>query len=251
MPDNMNSPLFDLPDREKYLLTSRTDVITALIDLSRKPELVAAYFHQGHESIITTVVAVLPERNLMLLECGPDTRHNERLLADDNATCLSKHHEIDIRFQLNTLRIARYRGESVFAAPIPETVLRLQRREFFRVHAPLMNPITCRFENETTGILELPLADISVGGLSMIDIAHRFSGEEKMRLGLCTLTFPDNGGDMEVTLEVRGILLHGKHEAQLIRRIGCAYTDLSTDKENFMQRYIHHLQIQQKNLTRS
>jgi c-di-GMP-binding flagellar brake protein YcgR len=255
MPENSQSPLIDLPDREKYLLTSRQDVITTLNDLSRKPDLITAYYNHGHESIITTVVEVLPERDLVILECGPDARNNEQLLATGSTTCLSKHNEIDIRFQLTNLRSARYHGEQVFAAPIPESLLRLQRREYFRVHTPVMNPITCRFEGETGSkvqlTLELPLADISIGGLSMIDSTRRFNPEKGVLLEPCMLTFPDDGGEMEVILEVRGVFMHNKNEVQQVRRIGCAYSNLSTDKSSFIQRYINHLQITQKNLTRN
>lgn len=255
MPENSHSQLLDLPDREKYLLTSRSDVITTLNDLSKKPDLITAYYNRGHGSMITTVVEVLPERDLVILECGPDAHNNEQLLATGSTTCLSKHNEIDIRFQLHNLRSARLHGQQVFAAPIPETLLRLQRREFFRVHTPLMNPITCRFEDEITGklelALELPLGDISLGGLSMIDTAHQFHGESGTLLERCILTFPDDSEEIEVTLEVRGVFMHNRNETQQIRRIGCAYTNLGTDKSSFIQRYINHLQIMQKNLTRN
>ncbi len=51
------------------------------------------------------------------------------------------------------------------AAPIHDSLLRLHRREFFRVHTPLLEPITCRFDNGENGEneeLTLPLADISI-----------------------------------------------------------------------------------------
>ncbi|MCW8919544.1 MAG: flagellar brake protein [Gammaproteobacteria bacterium] len=248
-----HNPLLDLtalPDREKYLLTSRAAVITALNDLNRKPELITAYYDHGDKSIITTIVKVLPERDLVLLERSPSARNNEQLLAGGNTTCLGRHHDINIRFQLHDLRDARYQGEQVFAAPIPDSLLRLQRREFFRVHVPLMNPITCRFSDSDGEELLLPLADLSLGGLGMTDTDRRFTGEVGMRLESGILTFPDNDELMEVTLQVRGIFTQGDHQTPPIQRIGCAYTDLSTERLNFLQRYIHQLQILQKNLTR-
>ncbi len=48
------------------------------------------------------------------------------------------------------------------AAPIHDSLLRLHRREFFRVHTPLLEPITCRFDNGENEELTLPLADISI-----------------------------------------------------------------------------------------
>ena len=252
MPDTTHKPLFDLDsitDKEKYLLKSRDAVVMSLLDLSKKPELITAYYDHNNESMITTVIDVLPERDLVILECGPDSNKNRQLLAGGSTTCLSKHNDIDIRFRLNGLRSARYQGQPVFAASIPDSLLRLQRREFFRVHAPLMAPITCHFEHEEKE-LELPLADISIGGLALIDAKKRFSAKQGILLPQCTLSFPDKGGEVEVSLEVRGIFMYGQNEGQKVRRIGCAYLDLGPSDSHFIQRYINRLQIQQKNLAR-
>lgn len=253
MPDTTHKPLFELdsiPDKDKYLLDSRDEVVMSLLELSKKPDLITAYYGHANDVIITTVVDVLQERNLVILECGPNSEKNRQLLSAGSTTCLSKHNDIDIRFQLNGLRSARYQGQSVFAAPIPETLLRLQRREFFRVHTPLMTPITCHFEHQGSQ-LALPLADISIGGLALVDAKKCFNAEQGIVLPQCTLCFPEQGGEIELALEVRGIFMYGQNEGKKVRRIGCAYLDLSPSDSHFIQRYINRLQIQQKNRARA
>ena len=237
-----------IADQEKYLLKSRDAVVMSLLDLSKKPDLVTAYYNSGKQSIMTTVVDVLPERDLVILEFGPNRDNNRQLLDAGNTTCMSRHNDIDIRFQLSALRNAKYKGQQVFAAPIPDTLLRLQRREFFRVHIPLMDPVTCRFNNGDDGELALPLADISIGGLAMIDAERHFNAEQGAQLEPCTLNFPDTDDEITLALEIRAVFRYGP---QKIQRIGCAYHDLSASDSHFIQRYINRLQIQQKNLSRA
>lgn len=250
MSETTKQPLLQLnqiADQEKYLLKSRDAVVMSLLDLSKKPDLVTAYYDNGEQSIMTTVVDVLPERDLVIMEFGPNRDSNRKLLDAGHTTCMSRHHDIDIRFTLSGLRNAKYKGQQVFAAPIPDTLLRLQRREYFRVHTPLMNPVTCRFDNGDNGELTLPLADISIGGLAMVDAEQRFGMEQGAQLEPCSLTFPDTEDEIELSLEVRAVFLYGP---QKVQRIGCAYHDLGASDSHFIQRYINHLQIQQKNLSR-
>lgn len=253
MTDKTDNPLLDLidiADHEKYLTNSRTKIITSLLELAKTPSLVNAYYNHGKAHQITTIIDVLADRDLVIIECGPDSDSNRELLAAGSATCLSKFNDIDIRFQLHELRKARYRGQSVFAAPIPDSLLRLQRREFFRVPAPLIEPITCRFKTEEGDDLELPLADISIGGLGIIDAKQRYNGKVGTTLKAVTLTFPNGGGEMEVALEVRGVFMHSRMEGQREQRIGCSYIDLRHDQSSFIQRYVNRLQMQQQKLAR-
>lgn len=252
MPEIVTTPMPELKsitDKEKYLLKSREDVVMSLFDLTKKPDLITAYFNHGNESIITTVINVLPDRDLVILECGPNNKKNSQMLTSGSTTCLSKHNDIDIRFQLNELRNARYRGQQVFAAPIPDSLLRLQRREFFRVQTPLMSPITCHLTYDDKELV-LPLADISIGGLALVDAVKCFHGEKGLLLEQCTINFPDKDEQMEVDLEIRGIFMYGKNDGHKVNRIGCAFIDLSPDKSSFIQRYINRLQIQQQSLSR-
>lgn len=233
-------------DEEKYLLKGSEQIAQTLLELSKRPELINAYFRGGEESITTTVIDVLHERGLVILEPGPNAEKNRQLLEEGNTTCLSKHHDVDIRFELGGLQSARLKGQQVIAAPLPQSLLRLQRREFFRVTTPLMAPILCQLDYEGER-WSLPLADISIGGLALFDKERRFDPPNGEILPDCTLILPDNAGEIEVTLEVRASFLYGRDEGHQVRRIGCAFVELPTDKINFIQRYINRLQIKQRN----
>lgn len=238
-------------DAEKFLRKSRDEVIATLQELSKKPDLITATFNEGDasESIITTVVAVLPEHGLVTMEYSSDSEKNRRLLAAGSVNCQGKHRDIAIRFRLTELRTARYRGEQLFAAPIPDELWRFQRREFFRIPTPQMHPVTCRVEHAGEP-LQLALADISIGGLSLLDAGGKITALKGEQLKDCLLTFPTGGDELRVDLEVRSTHTLPRDKERGIQRIGCAFVGLNQRDITFLQRYVNQLQLQQHKFTR-
>ena len=105
---------------------------------------------------------------------------------------------VKMQLRLPALGTASHQGQSVLAAPIPPSILRLQRREFFRLELPLDSPILCKLAAEATkGTLqtcELPLSDISGGGLCVIGPTE--DAEHSPRDALfqqCRLEIPGEG----------------------------------------------------------
>jgi len=236
--------------QEKYLIHSQTAIRQVLGEISKKPDLVTAYFNGDEGHLITVVLAVLPERNLLVFDRGPDEAQNRRLLELGQMTCVTRHKEILIRFTVREVKSARYQGQHVFAAPIPEELLRLQRREYFRVHTPVLNPVLCRIPQTAGGSFHLPLTDISVGGTGMLDKSMQFESQAGDILKNCVLIYPDNQGQFDVDLQVRSVFATGTEQPNPMLRIGAAFLNLSMDQTAFIQRYIHRLQVEQSAMLR-
>lgn len=235
--------------QEKYLLHSPLEIDNVLQDLARRPELITAYFDNGKGYILTTLVSVLRERGLLVFEPGPDEEMNRRLLAAGRMTCMAKHHEISVRFNVEPVQQARYQGQKVFAAPFPESLFRMQRREYFRVSTPLLNPLQCRLPMPGGDELELALSDISAGGLALVDPSLQFEAETGQVFSGCRLRIPDETS-IHVDLMVRNLYLQGEDSLHPQIKIGCSYVQLGGETGSFIRRYVNRLQIQQKNLSR-
>ncbi len=231
--------------QEEYILRSRDQVISVLKELSKRPDIVTAYFGGGKHHMLTAVLAVLPERDLAVLDIGPEETLNRRAQAAERLVCVTKHDGVAVRFSLSGLSRAKFQGREVFAAPLPESVLRLQRREFFRVHVPLMNPVTCRIPCPDGGTLTLNVSDISVGGIGLIDPTFRIEPIPTTVLEQCYLTIPDFDS-FNVDLEIRSAHRLRQRDGNEVNRIGCRYAHLAPDKLVIIQRYINKLQIEQR-----
>ncbi len=247
--DNNKTELSAVTEHEKYLLYSRTAIINVLLDLSKRPDIITAYFNGGREYLLTAVLTVLPERDLVVLDYGADEKQNRRMLAADRIVCVTKHDNISIKFSCEELQRARFQERQAFAARLPETLFRLQRREFFRVSTPVFNPLKCVIPNEEHAALELNIADISVGGIGLADPYCRFAPEPGTVLRECQIDLAEFG-TLSCDLLVRNSYLQSQHDGGKLRRIGCAFVNLPLDKNAILQRYIHRIQIEQKAIKR-
>lgn len=251
MPDYESAervPLDTIEEHERYLIHSRLEIQRVLNDLRKRPDIITAYFNQGKEYLLTAILDVLPDRDLVVLDYGPDEKQNQRALDSGRLVCVTKHHNIDIKFTCEGLKRARYQGGPVFAAPLPESLYRLQRREYFRVPMPSVNPVLCEVPRDGDGSVSLPLVDLSVGGVGLLDREHALEVDTRDPLPGCSIELP-GFGVLQCDLEVRNIVrLPGRDGSGQARRIGCAFRGLSMEQNVLVQRYINKVQVEQKAL---
>jgi c-di-GMP-binding flagellar brake protein YcgR len=245
--ENKKTELFDGGDDERFLLTSKAAIANVLVDLGKRPDILTAYFNQGHEYILTAVLAVMPERNLLVLDYGADEKLNQRLLEYGRAVCVTKHDNINIKFGCNILQRAKYQDRQALAASLPESLFRQQRREFFRVALPIVNAVKCYVPQPDGSEMVLHVADISCGGAGLVDPQRRFNPEVGTLLAGCRVVLPETG-TLVLDLVVRNSFLQAQNDGNQVRRIGCAFAGLPLDKNAVIQRYIHRVQIEQKAL---
>ncbi len=245
--EEKKTELFDGGDDERFMLTSPTAISNVLLDLSKRPDILTAYFNHGKEYILTAVLAVMPERNLLVLDYGADDKLNQRLLDYGRAVCVTKHDNISIKFGCNILQRAKFQERQALAATLPETLFRQQRREFFRVSLPLVNVVKCHVPQAEQDDLVLNVVDISCGGVGLLDPRRQFNPELGTLLQGCRIELPDTG-TLQLDLVVRNSFLQAQNDGSQIRRIGCAFAGLGVDKNSIIQRYIHRVQIEQKAL---
>jgi c-di-GMP-binding flagellar brake protein YcgR len=133
----------------------------------------------------------------------------------------------------------------VFAAPLPASVYRPQRREFFRVNTPTYNPLRIRIPQRSADPLDLMVVDLSCGGIGI----HDFDGSLAVQPGEiikgCGLELP-GFGRFVCDLEVRNIINMRTAEGESVRRIGCQFVGLAIDANALIQRYLHKLQLEAK-----
>lgn len=238
-----------IEEQEKYLLYSRTAIINVLHDLSKRPDIITAYFNGGKEYLLTAVLTVLPERELVVLDYGADEKQNLRMLAADRIVCVTKHDNISIKFSCEELQRAKFQDRQAFAARLPDTLFRLQRREFFRVSTPVFNPLKCRIPDVERGELELTIVDISVGGIGLLDPYFRVTQEIGTILRECSVDLAEFGL-LHCDLQIRNSFMQAQNDGGKVRRVGCAFTNLTLDRNALLQRYIHRVQIEQKAIKR-
>lgn len=233
------TPLLDATeDDSRYLLHSRSEVIHSLRELITKGALVTAYFNQGKEFILTALLTVLPDREAFVFDCGSNQELNAKLEKSDRIIFVAALQGVRIQFTTGKPREVNYKGKDAFIADLPKQLLRLQRREFYRLEIPGFARIECTIPSQADlSNTTLNIHDISLGGISLV-ANRQFEGCEMMqKFHNCHINLRE-GGFITVTLEVRNLIPVLQKNGSTITRIGCRFVDITPAMETLIQRYM-------------
>lgn len=239
-----------IEDQKKYLLRTSQERIRILNTLKEKPDLITARIPGNGHAVMTVVLDVLPKKNLLVLDYGPNEALNKKMLAAEKVIFTTLHEMVDTRFSCSGLKRVMYRGQPAFAAAIPDSVLYRQRREYFRIKPLVAFPVICKLRLEDQVVLKLKVIDISIRGLSLMDQDFQLHTSNGERFEGCTLLLPANPS-LEVDLEVRYMLTTNMKEGQQINRVGGKFIELSLTDENILQRFINMVQIEHNAISRA
>jgi c-di-GMP-binding flagellar brake protein YcgR len=238
-----------IEDLQKYQLQKNREIVQLLKALATKPDLITARIPSTGQSVITAVLDVLPAKNLVVLDYGPNEALNRKLLEADRVVFTTRHDMVETRFGCAGVRRVKYNGGPAFAAAIPQSIMYYQRREYFRIKPLISHPVFCTVELTERPSLKLKVIDIGVKGLSLQDDAARLQAEAGELIEGCTLTLPANPS-LKVDLEIRYTTPFVVKEGQATNRIGANFVGLKQKDEFTLQRFINMVQMEQNALSR-
>jgi c-di-GMP-binding flagellar brake protein YcgR len=232
-------------NQEQYLVNNHIGILQKLRRLAKANCMLTATFNGGAQSMNTVIIDVIRDMDLIALDYGPDESLNKQMLQADRIIFKTGLEGIDVQFTATSITKAKFQGEPVFAIPIPESMLWIQRREFYRVRVPMGVPAHIEIERENGACDQYKVHDISAGGLAIHDEHYRLNLETGILIENCRLFLPefDSG---EITLEVRGRFPINRSKREAGQRVGCSFVNLNMSFGAQIQRYIHSLEILSK-----
>ena len=232
----------------KYLVRSRQEIVQILRGLSQKTELVTAYFNQGKEFFLTSFLEIDAQGNL-ILDCGTDPDTNRRALAADKIIFVTSQNRIKIQFSTSALHSIQHAGRTAFATPVPTAVLKLQRREYYRLVAPIRAPLHCVIPDLHGQSFEATVVDISVGGLGLGGFSPEAGIEIGQSLIACKVALPEQG-TVIANLEVRNLQSTTTRQGVQQVRLGGVFVSIPPPHQAMIQRYIIHVDRERSALVR-
>lgn len=238
----------ELENWHDYEVDSRREIVALLRQIGEKHQLVRMLVKGEADVCVTTVLEVDPDTDTMVLDRSIERMQNERILDAGKVRCETTLDKIRILFTADNLRPTLFQGEAALRADIPPTLIRLQRREYYRMETPVSNPVRVIIPlppevaatfGAGTGVF--PLHDISCGGIAVLDNKLQLGTTIGAQLPNCRIELPEIG-PVTVTLEIRNsldlTLLNNKSN----RRIGLQFVDISRGGAAAVQRYITKLE---------
>jgi len=231
----------------QYVINNAKAISKILADLLKQKTTLKVSFNHSNDVYLTTIIALDTVNHLVFLDIGRDEAFNKRLV-ESHQVIFEKDDGIRIRWISTKVVAANMVDGKAIKIAQPQSMVRLQRRDYYRISTPIINPVLCRIplsdpknpDEEKT--LELTLVDISLGGVGVTAIGVLDpSFTTDATFSSCKMDFPDIG-TTNLKLQVMSISTIPMKDGTIKLRIGLKYVDPSRDNEGLIQRYTNILE---------
>jgi len=244
-------PPIGIEDLGPYQVSSRREIILLLRGIKDEKQLISMVFNNGSEAIVTSILEIDEAENRLIVDCSPDPAQNDRIVSSDNIAFETTLERIRILFFTSRIVNCMHDGQPALRLALPSSMIRLQRREFYRVRTP-RTPIRIPVTTDD-GLSEVTchLRDISAGGISIMDEQMLLDNTIGRVYEDCRITLADN------SIIITSIEIKNSYEVKLAndkkaRVLGFQFYALPNRTKMLLQRYISKVEREQnaKNINR-
>ncbi|MDR3412685.1 MAG: flagellar brake protein [Formivibrio sp.] len=246
--DGATNPIPESADIGPYRLSSPIEVGFVLRSLAQRADFITVYFNSGRDLLITRILDANLKARQFVFDLSGHQASNAALQKVDKAVFVGMPDGVKVQFSTGPIHEVSFEGQPAFAAPFPQDLIKLQRREFFRLVTPLSNPYFCRLSLKGVETIRLDVHDISLGGAGMwFPEAH----VDKIGIGLkfSQVMFDlGPGGVMRVDIEVRNCRPVINRQGQTQYIVGVRFSNMARAQEAGLQKLISLLERERKAL---
>ncbi|OIP17301.1 MAG: flagellar brake protein [Comamonadaceae bacterium CG_4_9_14_3_um_filter_60_33] len=198
--------------------------------------------NQRPARIVTRILAVDQAAGTFVYDASPDATHNRCLLEAQENYFSGNQEGVRIQFVSDQPKGIEFEGVFAFHAPLPQSLYRVQRREFFRANAPLVESYTCSTVMPDEHVINFDIVDLSLDGV----------GLRTRDMRLATLPMGSILDKAQLNFGKRGMVETGlnitylrnlRDTANPVYRVGCRFVGFPKSREQELQRLITYLEL--------
>lgn len=231
---------------ERCTLTNPHEIVFQIKSLIKRGSRVSVNFQEGRQTFLTILLGVSAKDGLIYFDMGGSNETNQAFLNADQSTFVALVEGVRIQFATGKCHETKLHGERTFAAPLPKRMLRLQRRELFRLPLPTTRPYTCCIRRGDPQEELIPLHDISIGGIGFLSMTP-LDYSQLDRLENCWIDLHESGM-INTALEVRYLFSSESRTGKPLWHMGCQFIDLSPADETLIQRFMARIEAERRAL---
>lgn len=238
MTENIRFDLLEADDFARYVLDGQTDIAFYLRAMKDKRANLSVYAGRAPEPFLTAVVAVDDARGVLVLDAPRDAEQLEQAVAASPLVCQTALEKVKVQFMLPRCTQIEFEGHPALEAPFPGRMLRLQRRDYYRLILPQNPPLRCLMPagDGESRLIEATVVNISSGGLAVVVPPTGVELKVEGVIDNCQITLPELG-TITATLQVRNMFRVTERGGTELRA-GCQFIGLPGTADALIQRYI-------------
>lgn len=232
--------MFD--ELEDFRITHPKVIGDVLRELMTRKDFLTVECSQGSHRIITRILEVNQATGHFVYDGSAEPIPNRVLLQAEENYFSAAQNGIRIQFVGSRPEPHEFEGAFAFRAAIPQSLYKVQRREFFRADAPLVESYCCMAVLPDGHEMVWEIVDLSLDGLGL---RSKDAGLDELQidtlLSKAVLNF-GRRGRMETDLRVTN-LRNIRGPENPVYRIGCRFERFPKSKEQNLQRLITFLEL--------
>ncbi len=244
-----NSPSEGDDDVPDYGRRNPLEVGVQLRNLVNRGDFLTLQYKGGQ--LVTRILDVNPRERTFVFDWGALPDQNRDVLLATNCHFHASPEGVRVEFKTGTPTRTEFEGRPAFEAAFPEVLFYLQRREYFRVDTPVMEPCVCRGTLPSGERFTFQVHDLSLGGLGLRTTDER-AAELVMGAHLHDVELDLRAyGRLNVELGLVGLRFVDQPNGERRYHLGFRFEALPGSAENSLQRYITQLEMKRRALARS
>lgn len=235
---------FGMENWHDFEVGSRREVVALLRSIADKNQLIRMLVQGDDDVCVTSILHVDADGGKLILDRSINPEQNERIVRARRISFETSLDKIRILFASDAVRDITHESAAALVLDLPATMIRLQRREYYRMNTPVSNPVRVTIPipyDLGGGTAVLPLTDISCGGVCVFDNKFVLGNTIGKNYENCRIDLPEIGM-VSTTLQVRNSIDMTLLNNKANRRLGCEFLDMSRASAAAVQRYITKLE---------
>jgi c-di-GMP-binding flagellar brake protein YcgR len=220
-----------------------------LRNLVNRGDFLTAQYKGGQ--LVTRILDVDVRERTFTFDWGALAEQNHGLIAATRCVFHAQPEGVRVEFVTGSPRETRFEGRPAFEADFPDVLFYVQRREYFRVDAPVLDPYICTGRLPGGESFQFEVHDLSLGGVGMRTPDARVA-ELPMGCVLdeCELSL-GAPGKLTVDLQLVSFRVIDMPNRPPRYQLGMRFVALPGNAENTLQRLITQLEMKRRSLVRT
>lgn len=172
-----------------------------------------------------------------------DNRHIER---SKRIIFVTTHNQAKVQFVAGDVMLGIYEDAPAFSLALPRKLLRLQRRDYYRLVSPEVGMLKCiiyPMPDKAHIQHEITVMDISIGGVALVCEESGVELKPGMVYEHCQIDLPGIG-TLKTAIEVKNTFEITDRNGKVKRRAGCVFVKPDGKTTMLLQRYVAQMQQQ-------
>lgn len=241
--------LFSKDEENEYLITNPKEIVSILHDIAQRKSRVALYYNEGISMVLTLILAV--DENGVWIDAASNPLDNRLIERSKRIIFVSTHNQAKVQFVAGDVVLGTYEDAPAFSLGLPRKLLRLQRRDYYRLLTAETGALNCIIRPNAVQDIqhEVTVMDISIGGVALVCEQTGVELHPGMIYEQCQIELPGLG-TIEAAIEVKNTFEITDRSGKVKRRAGCIFVKPDGKTTMLLQRYVAQMQQQLASMKR-